>query len=252
MIESNLVENLIFCIINLNGEIMTTNNMLEAVLSVDVFLFVLGIFGIGWYIFLQEKRHQQLKDWIFKGIQFDASSLKIIELAEDYWKIRYKFENDRSQFKVRDFERMDRKFKNLFQIELIDYTNRNYNEGLNLKVLVTRDKEDLPYPYAPRIGKTIRPEIRFNGAVISKSEVEVYERKLVDPSQVPLKIKLPVPDNNPQLTHPIKDHEDSSAPLPTFSEETTVAAGTPVDPIKPTLVVESPDKSENSTTIKKE
>jgi hypothetical protein len=232
---------------------MLLNNLFDTNVSDNLIMFVFSlviILTIGWYVFLQEKRHQQLKQWIFKGIQLDVESLKIIELAEDYWKIRYKFEHDRAQFKVRDFERMDRKFKNLFQIEMIDYTNRNYNVGLNLKVLVTKEIDD--FPYSPRIGKTIRPEIRFNGAVISRSEVEVYERKLVDTSQVLTTTKFPVPEENSPLPAPLQEKEVIHSTSPAPSAELPLTSTTPVVQIKPSPVVESPDNSAQSNTIKKE
>jgi hypothetical protein len=133
---------------------------------------------------------------------------------------------------------------------MIDYTNRNYNVGLNLKVLVTKEIDD--FPYSPRIGKTIRPEIRFNGAVISRSEVEVYERKLVDTSQVLTTTKFPVPEENSPLPAPIQEKEVIHSTSPAPSAELPLTSTTPVVQIKPSPVVESPDNSAQSTTIKKE
>ncbi len=109
-----------------------------------------------------------------KSINLNASVSELIELATEVWRIEQRLakiteilpENQR-----KGLENSVHKFKRYisnYDIEVVDYTNQKFNDGLNLDVLsVEKD----PSVTMPTVKETIEPTILVKGQVVKKAKI---------------------------------------------------------------------------------
>ncbi len=109
-----------------------------------------------------------------KSINLNASVSELIELATEVWRIEQRLakiaeilpENQR-----KGLENSVHKFKQYisnYDIEIVDYTNQKFNDGLNLDVLsVEKD----PSVTTPTVKETIEPTILVKGQVVKKAKI---------------------------------------------------------------------------------
>jgi len=109
-----------------------------------------------------------------KFIDFSANVKDLAELATEVWKIEQrsnKLISKLSEDKKKGFESSINRLKMYLtknDIEVVDYSNQKYNEGLNLDILSIEKKTKLE---APMIKSTIEPTILYKGQVFKKAKV---------------------------------------------------------------------------------
>ena len=109
-----------------------------------------------------------------KSINLNASVTELVELATEVWRIEQRLakvadilpENQR-----KGLENSVHKFKRYisnYDIEIVDYTNQKFNDGLNLDVLsVEKD----PSVTTPTVKETVEPTILVKGQVVKKAKI---------------------------------------------------------------------------------
>ncbi len=114
-----------------------------------------------------------------KSINLNASVTELIELATEVWRIEQRLtkiaeilpENQR-----KGLENSVHKFKRYisnYDIEIVDYTNQKFNDGLNLDVLsIEKD----PSVTTPTIKETVEPTILVKGQVVKKAKIIILSK----------------------------------------------------------------------------
>ena len=103
----------------------------------------------------------------------------IVDLAVEIWRIEQRFE--KLLLKVSDnqkigFESSLRKLKgylNKYDIEVVDYTGKTYNDGLNLEILSV---EKQPKFQSLLIKETIEPTVLLKGQVIKIAKIILQQK----------------------------------------------------------------------------
>ena len=109
-----------------------------------------------------------------KSINLSASVAELVELATEVWRIEQRLakvadtlpENQRKGLEnsVHKF----RRYISNYDIEIVDYTNQKFNDGLNLDVLsVEKD----PAVATPTVKETVEPTILVKGQVVKKAKI---------------------------------------------------------------------------------
>ncbi len=123
--------------------------------------------------------HAQLKEDIKyavapKFIELSLNINNLVELAIEVWRIEQrviKTSSNLSDNQKKSFENSIQKLKRYlekYDIEIIDYTNRKYNEGLNLDVLSVEKDESISESI---VKETIEPTIMCKGQVVRKAKI---------------------------------------------------------------------------------
>lgn len=109
-----------------------------------------------------------------KSINLSASVAELVELATEVWRIEQrlsKVANTLPETQKKGLENSVHKFRRYisnYDIEIVDYTNQKFNDGLNLDVLsVEKD----PAVTTPTVKETIEPTILVKGQVVKKAKI---------------------------------------------------------------------------------
>src|SRR3989344_6066399 len=109
-----------------------------------------------------------------KSINVSVGAAELIELATEVWRIEQRLtkitdtlpENHKKGFE-NSVHKLKRYISN-YDIEIVDYTNQKFNDGLNLDVLsVEKD----PSIGAPIVKETVEPTILIKGQVVKKAKI---------------------------------------------------------------------------------
>lgn len=109
-----------------------------------------------------------------KFIESSTNTKDLIELAIEVWRIEKRINglltnlSDNQKTGMENSLRKIRAYITKNDIEIIDYTNQKYNDGLNLDVLSIEKKPRLAIPI---IKETIEPTILCKGQVVKKAKV---------------------------------------------------------------------------------
>jgi len=111
-----------------------------------------------------------------KSINLNASVAELIELATEVWRIEQRLakvadilpENQRKGLE-NSVHKLKRYISN-YDIEVIDYTNQKFNDGLNLDVLSIEKDQSMTTPV---VKETVEPTILVKGQVVKKAKVIV-------------------------------------------------------------------------------
>ena len=124
---------------------------------------------------LYTKLSQEIKFAVApKSLQLSVSANELVELAMEIWRMEQRLtkvadtlpENHRkglenSMLKLK-------KYISNYDIEIVDYTNQKFNDGLNLDVLsVEKD----PTVATPTVKETVEPTILVKGQVVKKAKI---------------------------------------------------------------------------------
>lgn len=115
-----------------------------------------------------------------EGIFVDLSpqSEDLVDLAVEVWRIQnriHKSSSDLKDIHKRGLESSIKKLLNFLEksnIEIVDHTNRKYNEGLNVNVLSYEEDDRVDFDF-DFIKETIEPTIMHKGSVFRKGKVIV-------------------------------------------------------------------------------
>ena len=163
-----------------------SNRILITIVTVGAFFLFLFL-----YLMTRKSRHQKERPDKFdelykkiseeikyavapKSISLNVSVTELIELATEVWRIEQRLakvadilpENQR-----KGLENSVHKFKRYisnYDIEIVDYTNQKFNDGLNLDVLSVEKDQSVT---TPTVKETIEPTILVKGQVVKKAKI---------------------------------------------------------------------------------
>lgn len=109
-----------------------------------------------------------------KSINLSVSVTELVDLATEVWRIEQrltKMADTLPENQRKGLENSMHKFKRYisnYDIEIVDYTNQKFNDGLNLDVLsVEKD----PGMTTPIVKETVEPTILVKGQVVKKAKI---------------------------------------------------------------------------------
>jgi molecular chaperone GrpE (heat shock protein) len=126
-----------------------------------------------------KKIHEDLREEIRysvapKSIQLSAGVTDFIELAVEIWRIEQRISKSASSLPENQLKGLEnsiqklRRYLEKYDVEIVDYKNQKYNDGLNLEILgVEKD----PSISEPIIKEVKEPTIMLRGQVIRKAKI---------------------------------------------------------------------------------
>lgn len=109
-----------------------------------------------------------------KSINLSTSVTELVELATEVWRVEQrlaKVADTLPESQRKGLENSVHKFKRYisnYDIEIVDYTNQKFNDGLNLDVLsVEKD----PAVVTSTVKETVEPTILVKGQVVKKAKI---------------------------------------------------------------------------------
>lgn len=151
-----------------------------------VVLFLLIIFVLSLRNCKSEKNTNKLEELLSKILAEIKSSVapkfinvsveanEIIDLAIEIWRIEQRIAKSASSLPENQLKGLEnsiqkmRRYLEKYDIEIIDYKNHKYNDGLNLDILSV--EKDLSIP-EPMVKETVEPTIMLKGQVIRKAKI---------------------------------------------------------------------------------
>ncbi|HEY4498493.1 MAG TPA: hypothetical protein VJH94_00335 [Candidatus Paceibacterota bacterium] len=134
-----------------------------------------GIVSLDPFENLYRRIHEDIKFAVApKSIQLSVSANELIELATEIWRIEQRLakvadalpENHKKGLE-NSVNKLKRYIAN-YDVEIVDYTNQKFNDGLNLDVLsVEKD----PSITVPTVKETVEPTILVKGQVVKKAKI---------------------------------------------------------------------------------
>lgn len=109
-----------------------------------------------------------------KSINLSANVTELVELAIEVWRIEQrlsKVADTLPETQRKGLENSLHKFKRYisnYDIEIIDYTNQKFNDGLNLDVLSVEKDTAIT---TPTVKETVEPTIMVKGQVVKKAKI---------------------------------------------------------------------------------
>jgi len=166
-----------------------------SIISNPIYILIIAVGVLFLFVFLylltRKSRHQEERPDKFdelyrkiseeikyavapKSINLNASVAELIELATEVWRIEQRLakvadilpENQR-----KGLENSVHKFKRYisnYDIEIVDYTNQKFNDGLNLDVLSIEKDQNVTTPI---VKETVEPTILVKGQVVKKAKI---------------------------------------------------------------------------------
>jgi len=109
-----------------------------------------------------------------KSISLSVAVTELVELATEVWRIEQrlaKITDSLQETQRKGLENSMHKLRRYianYDIEIVDYTNQKFNDGLNLDVLsVEKD----PTVIVPIVKETVEPTILVKGQVVKKAKI---------------------------------------------------------------------------------
>ena len=124
---------------------------------------------------LYQKIKEEIKSAVapkFMTVSVEAN--EITDLAVEIWRIEQRIAKSASSLpenQLKGLENSIQKMKRYlekYDIEIMDYKNQKYNEGLNLDILSVEKDPTLP---EPMIKETVEPTIMLKGQVVRKAKI---------------------------------------------------------------------------------
>ena len=109
-----------------------------------------------------------------KFIQLSVEVSSLVNLAIEIWRIEQRLNKSSSQLSSNHKKALDnslyklRDYLEQYDIEIVDYTNQKFNDGLNLDVLSVEKDKTVKVPF---IKETVEPTILCKGQVINKAKI---------------------------------------------------------------------------------
>lgn len=124
---------------------------------------------------LYTKLSQEIKFAVApKSLQLSVSANELVELAVDIWRMEQRLAKVSESLPENHKKGLEnsmhklRKYISNYDVEIIDYTNQKFNDGLNLDVLsVEKD----PTVTTPTVKETVEPTIVVKGQVVKKAKI---------------------------------------------------------------------------------
>ena len=168
---------------------------LNNILMIAVLLVVVLVFLVFVFSFLKKNRQDKISaklDKIYSKIREDIkfsvapNSISLSPSADDFmqfavevWRIEQrlsKLQTTLPENQKKGLENSLQKLKRYFEkydIEIVDYTNQKFDDGLNLDVLsIEKD----PAIVEPVVKETVEPTIMYRGQVVRKAKIIVISK----------------------------------------------------------------------------
>lgn len=173
----------------LNSMLENLNIIISLVIFflIDIFLFIIFLAKYRQQIDIS-KKIDEMYSKIHNDINFavapnfiklSPSTDDFIQFAIGVWRIEQRIirmQNILPENQKKGIENSTRKLKRYFEkydIEIIDYTNQKFNDGLNLDVLSVEKKPNITESI---IKETIEPTIMYRGQVVRKAKIIVLTK----------------------------------------------------------------------------
>jgi molecular chaperone GrpE (heat shock protein) len=109
-----------------------------------------------------------------KSMQLSVGATELIELATEVWRIEQrliKVSDNLPENQKKGLENSVHKLKTYiskYDVEIIDYTGKKFNDGLNLDVLNVEKDPNVEFP---TVKETVEPTILVKGQVVKKAKI---------------------------------------------------------------------------------
>lgn len=123
----------------------------------------------------QEKIQEELRFSVQpKFIQLSQGVAELVDLATEVWRMSTRISKagpDLPEIQKKGLEASIQKltaYLGKYEIEIIDYTGKKYNDGLNLDVLSIEKDPSIEVPF---VKETVEPTILCKGQVVKKAKI---------------------------------------------------------------------------------
>lgn len=109
-----------------------------------------------------------------KSIQLSMGVNELVDLAVEIWRIEQRIMKSTSNLQEQQLKGLNnsiqklRRYLSNYDIEILDYKNQKYNEGLSLDILSVEKDTSLSEPV---IKETVEPTILCKGQVVRKAKI---------------------------------------------------------------------------------
>ncbi len=114
-----------------------------------------------------------------KSLELTPSTQSLVELAVEVWRLEKRLQKSSESLSEDQNKAFDNSLAKLQRylekndISLTDYTDKKYNEGMNLDILSIEKDPDIPHSI---IKETHEPAVLHKGQLIKKAKVVVLEK----------------------------------------------------------------------------
>lgn len=152
------------------------------IVIIVLLLLLLGavFYGIKLSHFFFKLTNRNIRDSVqSKFLELAPSTQSLVELAVEIWRLEkrvQKTSESLSEDQNKAFENSVAKLQRYLEkndIALTDYTDKKYNEGMNLDILSIKKDPDIPHSI---IKETHEPAVLHKGQLIKKAKVVVLEK----------------------------------------------------------------------------
>lgn len=131
--------------------------------------------GLDPFEHLYQRIHEDIKYAVApKSMQLSVGATELIELATEVWRIEQritKVADTLPENQKKGLENSVHKLKTYvakYDVEIIDYTGKKFNDGLNLDVLHVEKDPSVEFP---TVKETVEPTILVKGQVVKKAKI---------------------------------------------------------------------------------
>lgn len=124
---------------------------------------------------LYQKLREEIKFAVApKFLNLSADTSEIIDLAVEVWRIEQRIAKSATSLpesQLKGLENSTQKLKRYlekYDVEIVDYKNQKYNDGLNLDILSIEKDSSIS---EPTIKETVEPTIICKGQVVRKAKI---------------------------------------------------------------------------------
>lgn len=115
-----------------------------------------------------------------KFIEVSPNAKEMIELAVEIWRIEQRISKSASSLAENQMKGLEnsvqklRRYLEKYDVEIVDYKNQKFNEGLNLEILSVEKDPSLAEPI---VKETVEPTIMCKGQVVRKAKIILLTNK---------------------------------------------------------------------------
>jgi hypothetical protein len=131
-----------------------------------------------------EKLHEDLREEIRysvapKSIQLSAGVTDFVELAVEVWRIEQRINKSLDTLPENHKKGLDisvqklKRYLDKYDLQVVDYTNQKYNEGLNLDILSVEKDSSITDPI---VKETVEPTVMYKGQVLRKAKIVLLKK----------------------------------------------------------------------------
>lgn len=167
MVYSYILNNLLF--------IITTTILLLCLISFLVFIVLKKKNSIDKFEELYKKISEDIKYAVSpKFVELSLGVNDLVDLAVEVWRMEQRIAKSASGLPENQLKGLEnsvqklRRYLEKYDIEIVDYKNTKYNDGLNLDILsVEKD----PSLLEPKVKEIVEPTIMCKGQVVRKAKI---------------------------------------------------------------------------------